>query len=86
MAETLLIVLLAHYHRPERDKLRNVRTDQALPPLPVPMARSANPDVDVDSVLLGCRDTDRGCAVEGLVQIPAMAWIRPSAMALTKVS
>jgi hypothetical protein len=29
---------------------------------------------------------DRGCAVEVLAQIPMTAWIRPSAMALTKLS
>ena len=35
---------------------------------------------------LGWRDTRLWLVVEVLAQIPVMAWIRPSAMALTKVS
>ena len=52
------MVLLAHYDRPERNKLRNLRMDQALTLLQIPWALAANPDVDVDSVLrhLGLRD------------------------------
>jgi hypothetical protein len=47
MVEAFLIVLLAHHDRPKRDKIVNLRTDQALTLLPIPWPLAGNPDVDV---------------------------------------
>ena len=41
MAEAFLMVLLAHSDRPKRDKLGNLRMDQALMLLPIPWALAA---------------------------------------------